>query len=80
MAILRLSIRPPEPCIFTIYKPTIFKFCIHIIINKTAPFFDPLFECFENELRLGPSQIEVFELSFVSENIYKSFSIDRADK
>jgi hypothetical protein len=26
MAILRLSIRPSEPCIFAIFKPTLFKF------------------------------------------------------
>jgi hypothetical protein len=30
MAILRLSIRPSEPCIYAIFKPTVFKFWIHI--------------------------------------------------
>jgi hypothetical protein len=46
MTILHLSIRQPEPGIFAIFKPTIFKFSIliedYIRINDTFGFFDSL--------------------------------------
>jgi hypothetical protein len=62
MAILRLSIRPSEPCIFAIFKPTIFKFWIHIDdylrINDT--FFDSLFIISEIKLGLGPVFFIIF--------------------
>jgi hypothetical protein len=44
MAILRLSIRPSEPFIFAIFKPTILKFEIlmenYMRINDPFGFFD----------------------------------------
>jgi hypothetical protein len=86
MAILRLSIRRPLPCIFAIFKPTIFNLWILIEdytrINKTAGFFDSLCRSSEIELGLGPSQIKFFKnyISSLSENIYKFFSINIADK
>jgi hypothetical protein len=64
MAILRLYIRPSEPCIFDIFKPTIFKFRIliedYMRINKTFGFFGLLSISSEIELGLGPSKIKIF--------------------
>jgi hypothetical protein len=64
MAILRLSIRQPEPGIFAIFKLAIFKFWIliedYIRINDTFGFFDLLCMNFEIELGLGPSQFRDF--------------------
>jgi hypothetical protein len=63
MAILRLPIRPSEPCIFAIFKPKIFKFWIlvedYIKINDTLGFFDSLSISSEIELGLQPSQIMI---------------------
>jgi hypothetical protein len=69
MAFLRLSIRPSEPYIFAIFKPTIFKFRIlienYIRISETFGFFDSSYVSFEIELKLGPSQggLRVFSIS-----------------
>jgi hypothetical protein len=64
MTLLHLSIRPSEPYIFAIFRPTIFKFWIliedHIKINDTFRFFDSLSISSEIELGLGPSQIKIF--------------------
>jgi hypothetical protein len=64
MVILHLFIRPPEPCIFAIFKPVIFKFWIliedYIKINEINEFFDSLSISSEIELRLGDSQINIF--------------------
>jgi hypothetical protein len=64
MAILHLSIRPSEPCIFAIFTPTIFKFWIlietYLRINDTFGFYDSLFISSEIELGLGPSLIKIF--------------------
>jgi hypothetical protein len=67
MVILRLSTRPFEPCIFAILKPTIFKFWILIedyIRTKRAAV--PLSRSFEIERGLGPSEIKVFSLYFIT--------------
>jgi hypothetical protein len=79
-AILRLSIRQFEPCIFVIFNPTILKFWILIENNqriiRAVGFFDPLSRCSKVELKLGPFQIKVFSLfPSISENIYKFFYI-----
>jgi hypothetical protein len=69
MAFLRLSIRPPEPYIFAIFKPAIFKFRIfignYIRINETFGFFDSSYVSFEIGLELGSSQGDsrVFSIS-----------------
>jgi hypothetical protein len=64
MAVLRLIIRPSEPCIFAILKPKIFKFWIHIEDyirnNNTFGFLDSSSKISEIELGLRPSQIKVF--------------------
>jgi hypothetical protein len=61
MAILRLTVRPSEPCFF---RPTIFNFWIliedYIRINDTFGFFDILPRRSVIELGLGPSQIKIF--------------------
>jgi hypothetical protein len=76
MAILRLSIRPSEPSIFAIFKPTIFKFRIligdYIIINNTFGFLDALSIGSDMELGLGPSQIKIF-LNYIS-SFFEDFS------
>jgi hypothetical protein len=68
MAILRLSIRLSEPCIFAIFRPTLFKFWIiieeYIRFNETFGFFDLLSISSETEFRLGPSQIRIFKIVF----------------
>jgi hypothetical protein len=68
MAILRLSIRPSELCIFGIFKPTIFKFWILIKeciqINETFGYFDLLSKTSEFEFGLGPSQIKILYFLF----------------
>jgi hypothetical protein len=68
MAILCLFIRPSEPCIFAIFRPTIFKFWIltedYIRINVTFGFFDLFFISSETKLGLGPSQIKIFLIIF----------------
>jgi hypothetical protein len=67
MVILYLSMRPSEPSIFAILKPTIFKFWIHsedyIRINNTFELFDLLSINSDIELALGPSQ-KVFFIIF----------------
>jgi hypothetical protein len=64
MAILRLSVHSPEPFIFAIFKPKIFKFWIlmedFMRINDTFRFFDLSSISPEIELGLGPSQIKIF--------------------
>jgi hypothetical protein len=54
MAILKLSIRPSDPFIFVIFKPTIFKFWVliedYIRINDILGFFDSLSISSEIEL------------------------------
>jgi hypothetical protein len=61
MAILNLSIRPSELCIFAIFEPTIWILIEdYIRINDTFGFFDSLSISSEIELGLGPTQIEVF--------------------
>jgi hypothetical protein len=59
MAILHLSIRPPDPCVFAMFKPIIFIFWNLIEnytrINDTFGFFDSLSISSEFELELGPS-------------------------
>jgi hypothetical protein len=64
MAILHLSIRASEPCIFAIFKPTIFKFWIligdYIRINETFGVFLFIFIGSEIELGLRTSQIKIF--------------------
>jgi hypothetical protein len=68
MAILRLSIRPSDPCFFAIFKPTILKFLILIgdcmRINDTFGFSDLMSIGSEIELALGPSQIRIFLITF----------------
>jgi hypothetical protein len=68
MAILHLSIRPSERCLFAIFRPTIFKFRIliedNIRIIEMIGFFDSLSISFEIELGLGPSQIIIFQHFF----------------
>jgi hypothetical protein len=63
MAILRLSIRPSEPFIFAIFKPTILKFEIlienYMRINDPFGFFDSLSIISEIEPGLGSSQIKI---------------------
>jgi hypothetical protein len=65
MATFHLSIRP---CIFAIFKPTIFIFWILIedciTINETFGFFDSLSISSEIELGLGPSKIEIYLIKF----------------
>jgi hypothetical protein len=60
MAILHLSLRPSEPCIFAILKPRIFKLDYieedYIRINDTFGFFDLSSTSSEFELGLGSSQ------------------------
>jgi hypothetical protein len=67
MAILRLSIRLSESCIFAIFRPKIFKFWIpienYMRINDTLGFFDSFSISSEIELGLGPSQIFSYVLS-----------------
>jgi hypothetical protein len=62
MAILHLSIRQSESCIFAMYKPTIFMFLIlledYVRINDTFGFFDTFSVNSEIELGLGSSQIK----------------------
>jgi hypothetical protein len=57
MAILRFPISPSEPCIFTIFKPTILKFWVlienYITKNDTSEFFDKLPISSRIELELG---------------------------
>jgi hypothetical protein len=64
MAILHLSIRPSEPCIFAIFKPKYSKFWIlienYIRINDTFGFFDLLSKRSVIEFGLEPSQITIF--------------------
>jgi hypothetical protein len=64
MVILRFRMRPPEPCVFVIFKPTNFKFWIlienYIKTNETTGFFDKLSISSGIELELGPSRIKVF--------------------
>jgi hypothetical protein len=68
MAILHLSIRPSQPCVFAIFKPAISKFWIliegYIRINNTFGISDSLSISFEIELGLGPSQIKIFFIIF----------------
>jgi hypothetical protein len=68
MAVVNLSIRPSQPCIITIFKPTIFKFRILIEdcmrIKYTFEFFDSLSISSEIELGLGSSQIQFFLIIF----------------
>jgi hypothetical protein len=77
MAILHLSIRPPEPCIFAIFKPIILKLWIliedSIIINDTFGFSDSLSISSEIELELGPYQIKIF-LNYISSFFVGDFS------
>jgi hypothetical protein len=65
MAILRF--RPSKPCIFAIFRPTIFKFRIliedYIRINVTFGFFDLMSEI---ELGLGSAQIKIFLIIYIS--------------
>jgi hypothetical protein len=74
-AILRLSIRQFEPCIFVIFKPKILKFWILIENNKRINgcpgFFDllsTLSRCFKDELRTLSNQGFLI-ISINSENI-----------
>jgi hypothetical protein len=64
MAILHLSIRLSEPCIYAIFKPTIFKFWIFIEgykrINDTFGILDSFSINFEIELGFPSSQIKIF--------------------
>jgi hypothetical protein len=75
MAILLLSIRRTEPCIFAISRPTIFKYWIiiedYIRINETFGFFDPLSISSGIELGLGPSQIRFFS---IYSSLFEDFS------
>jgi hypothetical protein len=61
MTILRLPIRLFAPCIFDIFKPTIFRLWIlldvYIKINDTFGFFDLFSKSSEIELGLGLWQI-----------------------
>jgi hypothetical protein len=63
MAILRLSIRLSELCIFAVFRPTIFNFWILIEdytrIIVTFEFSDFLSISSEIEVELGPSQIKI---------------------
>jgi hypothetical protein len=64
MAILHLSIRLSEPCIFAIFKPTTLKFWIliedYIRITDSFGSSDSLSISSEIELGLGPFQIKIF--------------------
>jgi hypothetical protein len=68
MVILLLFIHPSESCIFTIFKPIVFKFLIlienYIGINDTFGFFDSLSISSEIELGLGTSRIRIFKIIF----------------
>jgi hypothetical protein len=72
MATLHLSIRPSESCIFDIFKPTIFKFWMHlevyIRINDTFGFFASF---------SISSEIEPFKLRFFyySSSVLRMFPI-----
>jgi hypothetical protein len=78
MAILKLSIRPSDPFIFVIFKPTIFKFWVliedYIRINDTLGFFDSLSISSEIELGLGTSQIKIFFHHISS--LFEDFRVD----
>jgi hypothetical protein len=73
MAILHLSIRSSEPCIFI---PTIFKYWNHIEnyvrINDTFGFFVSFSISSGIELALGSSQIKFF-LNYIS-SLFEDFS------
>jgi hypothetical protein len=73
MAILCLSIRPSEPCIFAIFKPTIIKLWIlieeYIRINDRFGFFESLSIRSEIEVGLRPSQIKIF-FNYISSQYY----------
>jgi hypothetical protein len=79
MAILRLSVRSPMPCIFAIFKPTIFKFQIliedYIRINETYGFFNSSSISPEIELGLAPSQIKIFFSSSLFEDLSDRFQV-----
>jgi hypothetical protein len=70
MTILRLPIRLFAPCIFNIFKPTIFRLWIliedYIKMNETFGFFDLLSISSEIELGLGLWQIKIFSLHFIT--------------
>jgi hypothetical protein len=64
MAILHLSIRPFEICIFAIFKLTVFKFFIikedFVRTNDTFGVFNYCLLSSDIELGLGPCRITIF--------------------
>jgi sensor histidine kinase YesM len=75
MAILHLSSRPSEPCIFAIFEPTIFNLRIiiedYVRIKEMFVFFDSFSINSGIALGLGPSQIKIF-LNYMS-SLFEDF-------